>query len=110
MIKNKLAIILTAKEYNNILKKSLEAIYKQKVLPQQLIIVFTAVIQLLFLNENESLLSYSGMILIIIGAIIVPIADILSGKSEYNKIASDSIDISTIQATPTSDIIEFEAV
>ena len=41
MIKNKLAIILTAKKYNDILKKSLEAIYKQAVLPQQLIIILT---------------------------------------------------------------------
>ena len=41
MIKNKLAIILTAKKYNNILKKALEAIYNQTVMPQQIIIVMT---------------------------------------------------------------------
>ena len=41
MIKNKLAIILTAKKYNDILAKALEAIYKQTILPQQLIIVLT---------------------------------------------------------------------
>ena len=41
MIKNKLAIVLTAKKYNDILAKALEAIYKQTILPQQLIIVLT---------------------------------------------------------------------
>ena len=59
MIKNKLAIILTAKEYNNILKKSLEAIYKQKVLPQQLIIVLTEKVNLVVPKNIKSKVIYS---------------------------------------------------
>ena len=59
MIKNKLAIILTAKKYNNILKKSLEAIYKQKVLPQQLIIVLTEKVNLVIPKKIKSKVIYS---------------------------------------------------
>ena len=59
MIKNKLAIILTAKKYNNILKKSLEAIYKQEVLPQQLIIVLTEKANLVVPKRIKSKLIYS---------------------------------------------------
>ncbi len=59
MIKNKLAIILTAKKYNNILKKSLEAIYKQKVLPQQLIIVLTEKVNFVVPKKIKSKIIYS---------------------------------------------------
>ena len=56
---NNFAIIITAKRYNKILKKSLEAIYKQTVLPQQLVVVLAETGKLIIPNKIRSKIVYS---------------------------------------------------
>ena len=59
MKNNHFAIIITAKKYNNILKKALKAIYKQTILPQQLIIVLAETGKLTIPKKISSRIIYS---------------------------------------------------
>ena len=56
---NHFAIIITAKKYNNILNKALKAIYKQTVLPQQLIIVLAETGKAIIPKNIKSRVVYS---------------------------------------------------
>jgi hypothetical protein len=56
---NHFAIIITAKKYNNILSKALKAIYKQTVLPQQLIIVLAETGKIIIPKNIQSRVVYS---------------------------------------------------
>ena len=59
MIKNKLAIILTARKNNLILKRTINAIYKQTVLPKQLIIILAENKKINFLKKIKTKVIYS---------------------------------------------------
>ena len=54
MIKNKLAIILTARKNNLILEQTINAIYKQTVLPKQLIIILAEKEKINFFKKNKN--------------------------------------------------------
>ena len=56
---NYLAIIITAKKNNNVLRKALKAIYKQTVLPQQLIIVLAETGKIIIPRNIQSRVVYS---------------------------------------------------
>ena len=56
---NHFAIIIAAKKYNNILREALKAIYKQTVLPQQLIIVLAETGKLTIPKKISSRIIYS---------------------------------------------------
>ena len=56
---NHFAIIITAKKYNNILRRALKAIYKQTILPQQLIIVLAETGKLTIPKKISSRIIYS---------------------------------------------------
>ena len=59
MIKNKLAIILTARKNNFILEQTINAIYKQSVLPKQLIIILAEKEKINFSTKIKTKVIYS---------------------------------------------------
>ena len=59
MTKNKLAIILTARRKNLILEQTLNAIYKQTILPEQLIIVLAEKEKINYLPKLKTKVIYS---------------------------------------------------
>lgn len=59
MTKNKIAIILTAREKNHVLDKAINAIYKQTILPDQLIIVLTTKEKINFFKKIKTKIIYS---------------------------------------------------
>jgi len=59
MIKNKIAIILTALKKNSVLDKTINAIYKQTVLPNQLIIVLATEEKINCLKKIKTKIIYS---------------------------------------------------
>jgi len=59
MIKNKIAIILTARKKNSVLNQSINAIYKQTVLPSQLIIVLATEEKMNCLKKIKTRIIYS---------------------------------------------------
>ena len=59
MIKNKIAIILTARKRNSVLNQTINAIYKQTVLPNQLIIVLATKEKINFSTKIKTKVVYS---------------------------------------------------